>query len=122
MAITYTIKLNNTSLPKLRAYKVGRNKLWNDAGRNMSGSLRATLTGLFPKIILEFAPTTADEMQTINGLLDQAFFTVSWWDSATKSLKSGQYYASDYETPLLNLEKELYDGFAVNLVPVDKLS
>lgn len=122
MAITYLIKINNTSLPKLKAYKIGRNKLFSEAGRNMAGTLRATFTGIFPKISLEFAPLTATEMATLDGLLDNPFFTVSWWDARTQAIKSGEYYASDYDNSILDVERELYQGFTVNLVPVAKMS
>ena len=122
MAITYTIKINSTALPKLKKYKVGRNKLFTDSGRNMAGELRASFVGIFPKIMLEFAPTTASEMATIADLLDNPFFTVSWWDAESQSLKSGSYYASDFEVGLLDLSRELYEGFSVNLVPVAKMS
>lgn len=122
MAISYLVKIDNTSLPKLKAWKVGPNKLWTDAGRTMSGKLRATFVGIFPKIGLEFAHTTEDEMQVLAGLLDQSDFTVSWWDPATKSIKSGLYYAGDYEIPMFSVSRGLYAPFSVNLIPFDKKS
>lgn len=122
MAISYLIKINDTDLPKLKAFKVGRNKLWTDAGRTMSGKLRATFVGVFPKIFLEFAHTTEAEMAILAGLLDTATFTVSWWDAATQTIKSAEYYASDYETPIFSVSRGLYDAFSVNLIPFDKTS
>jgi hypothetical protein len=121
MAITYLVKINGVTLPKLKVCRIGRNKLWDEAGRNMAGELRATLIGIFPKLTLEFAPTTDTEMQTIDGLLDADFFTVSWYDPKTKGIRSGSYYASDYENIVLDQQRELYDAFQVALIPVAKI-
>lgn len=118
MAITYLAKINGVDVPKIRKFKVARNKLWDDAGRNMAGTLRATYIALFPKITIEFAVLTASEMATVDGMLDTPFFTLSWWDAKTRAIKSGSYYASDYDNSLLDQERELYEGFSVNLVPV----
>jgi hypothetical protein len=120
MAITNLIQINSTDLPKLRGWKVGRNKLWTDAGRNMAGELRSTYLGLFPKIELEFAHTTEAEMALIAGLLDNASFTVDYWDVTTQTVKSGTYYASDFSTPMFILSKGLYGRFKVKLVPFSK--
>ena len=49
-AITATLlKINGTTVPGIKSYKVGYNHLWKDADRNMSGSVRASLIGIFPK-------------------------------------------------------------------------
>ena len=40
------VKINGVRIPAIVNYKVGRNKLWKDADRNMSGDVRATLIGI----------------------------------------------------------------------------
>ena len=45
------VKINGTIIPHIQQYKIGRAKLWKDADRNMAGDVRATLIGIFPKII-----------------------------------------------------------------------
>jgi hypothetical protein len=122
MAISYLVKINNTSLPGLKAYKVEANKLWTDAGRTMSGKLRATFVGIFPKIYLEFVHTTEEQMQVLAGLLDQPSFTVSWHDPATRTIKSATYYAGDYQMPMFSVSRGLYSEFSVSLIPFDKKS
>ncbi len=121
MAIPYLIKIDGSSLPKLKAFKIGRNKLWSDANRNMNGDLRASYIGMFPKIFLAFAPTTTTEMSTILTLLDQPDFDVSWWDEQSDKITTGTYYAGDFEIPMLRLDTELYDAFEVNLIPFNSL-
>lgn len=116
------LKINNTVIPSLKSYKVGRNKLWKNADRNMNGDVRATLIGLFPKIELEIGITTQSQMATITQLLDQAYFTVEYFDVRTQTTTTAQYYASDYSIDLLNKSKGLYKAFTVNLIPVSKRS
>lgn len=122
MAITTLLIIDGTTLTKVKSYSVERNKLWTDAERNMAGDLRATFVGLFPKIVVEFGYTTADELKALVLLLDQASFTLQWWNSGTETLKSGTYYAGDYATPILDKTKELYKPFSVNLIPFSKMT
>lgn len=121
MAISYLLKINGVSIPKIKKFKVGRNKLWTDAGRNMAGELRSTFIGLFPKISLEFAHMTLSEMQTLINLLDQPSFTAQWWDEGTGAIKSGLYYAGDYENSVFDVAKGLYEPLSVNLIPYKKI-
>jgi hypothetical protein len=119
---TKFVRINGVDLPKLKSYKVQRNKLWTDAGRNMNGELRSTFIGIFPKIFLEFVNTTQAEISTLITLLDQASFTVSWWDELTDTMKSGTYYAGDFDYTVINKSKGLYEPFTVNLIPFTKYS
>ena len=121
MAMTYLLKINGAEITKVRKYKVGRNKLWTEAKRNMSGDLRSTFTGLFPKISLEIGYLTASELHTVMGLLDTPSLTISYWDENSQSYKSGTYYASDYEVSYFLVDKALYEPFTVNLVPFNKV-
>ena len=114
------VQINGTTLPHLVTYKIGRAKLWKNADRNMNGDVRATLIGIFPKIIMKVGYTTQEEMSQLTQLLDQDYFTVTWFDVRIQQTVSTQYYASDYEVELDNKEKGRYKPFDVNLVPVSK--
>ena len=116
------LKINNTTITKLTNYGVGRNKLWKDADRNMNGDVRATLIGIFPKLKLNFTYTTQSEMSTISALLDQDYFSVTYFDPRTNSTHTADYYAGDYEVELSNRYRGLYKPFSVNLIPVSKRS
>ena len=122
MAIDTLLKINGVIVPKVKEYRPLRAKLWANAERTMSGELQADFVGIFPKIQLSFAPMGASDLKTVIGMLDTPFFTLTWYDAKTQGIKSAQYYAGDYETPLLNKKKELYDGFDVSLIPVKKYS
>lgn len=120
MAITTLLKINGTTVPNIKEYKPLRAKLWGNAERTMAGELQADFVGIFPKIEVTFSPMGASDLATIITMLDTPFFTLTWYDAKTQSLKSAQYYASDYETPLLNKKNDFYNEFSVSLVPVKK--
>ena len=114
------VQIDGITIPHLVTYKIGRAKLWKNAERNMSGDIRATLVGIFPKIIMEVGYTTQEEMSQLTQILDKDFFTVTWFDVRVQALVSTQYYASDYEVELDNKSKGRYKPFEVSLVPVSK--
>lgn len=115
------IKINGETIPHIVSYKIGRAKLWKDSERNMSGDVRATLIGIFPKIQLQIGYTTEAQMSELTALLDKDFFNVQWFDVRTKELTENiQYYASDYDVELDSKYKGRYKPFSVNLVPVSK--
>lgn len=118
---TYWIKINSTTLTKVRKYAVQRNKLWTDAGRNMAGDLRATFVGIFPKINVEFTYMTGDEMKALMLLIDLPSFTLSWWDEVTQTYKSGSYYAGDFEMSYFDKTKALYEPLKINFIPYSKI-
>ena len=114
------VKIDGNTIPHIVSYKIGRAKLWKDSERNMSGDVRATLIGIFPKIQLQIGYTTQEEMSELTALLDKDFFTVEWFDVRTQETTSAKYYASDYDVELDSKSKGRYKPFSVNLVPVSK--
>ena len=114
------VKINGSSLPHLVTYKIGRAKLWKSSERNMSGDIRATLIGIFPKITMRVGYTTQEEMSNLTQLLDQDFFDVTWFDVRIQETITTRYYASDYDVELDSKSKGRYKPFEVSLVPVSK--
>lgn len=114
------VKINGTTIPHVVNYKIGRAKLWKNADRNMAGDVRATLIGIFPKIIMKIGITTQEEMSQLTQLLDQDYFEVEWFDVRIQQTVKTKYYASDYDTDLLSKSRGLYQPFEVSLVPVSK--
>ncbi len=115
------ITINGTAVPGLKEYKVGYNKLWKDAERNMNGEVRASLIGIFPKIELVFRDAlTENQVNGIIALLDQPYFSVTYYDPKTKGNITAQYYASDYTVEILDRSRSLFKGFSVSLVPVSR--
>ena len=114
------IKINGTVIPAIVNYKVGRNKLWKDADRNMAGEIRATLIGIFPKIELNIGVLTQDQVATITELLDSDYFEVEYFDVRVQGTTTANYYAGDYAIEMLDKERGLYKPFTVSLIPVAK--
>lgn len=114
------VKIDGKTIPHIVSYKVGRAKLWKDSERNMSGDVRATLIGIFPKIEIQVGYTTQEEMSNLTKLLDKDFFTVEWFDVRVQNTISAKYYAGDYDVELESKSKGLYKPFSVSLVPVSK--
>lgn len=117
------LKINGKVIPNIKTYRVGNNKLWADAERNMDGEIRATMIGIFPKIELEIGGVlTSQIVSELCSLLDQPYFSVTFYDPRTRTEQTAQYYASDYAVELFDKRRELYLPFVVNLVPVSKRS
>lgn len=114
------IKINGTLIPAIVNYKVGRNKLWKDADRNMAGEIRATLVGIFPKIELNIGVLTQDQATILTTLLDNAYFEVEYFDIRVQGTTKANYYAGDYAIEMLDKERGLYKPFTVSLIPVAK--
>ena len=114
------LKINNQNLPSLKEYKVGRNKLWKDADRAMTGTVKATLIGIFPKLELKFNYMSQDEMATVCSILDQAYFNVTYFDVRVQGTTTAKYYAADYTPELSSKYRGLYNPLSVNLIPVEK--
>lgn len=116
------LKINGNTIRGLSGYKIGYNKLWKDADRNMNGDVRATLIGIFPKIELTFRDAlTENEVSDIIALLDRPYFDVTYFSPKVKNTVTARYYAGDYEPELLDKSRGLYKSFTVSLVPVSKL-
>lgn len=114
------IKISDEIVPAIVNYKLGRNKLWKNADRNMAGDVRATLIGIFPKIELNIGITTQEQMSKLTQILDQDYFTVEYFDVRVQETTTAQYYAGDYSIEILNKSNGLYKPFTVSLIPVSK--
>ena len=62
------VQINGTTVPHVKKYKIGRAKLWKNADRNMSGDVRATLIGIYPKIKMKIGILTEEEMSDLTAL------------------------------------------------------
>ena len=116
------LKIGNTNISNISEYEVQYNKLWNDADRNMNGDVRATLIGIFPKLICKTTVQEQSLVATLGNLLNQPYFSVTFYDPLTNTVKTAQYYASDFSTKLKMRQGALIDEISFNLVPVSKRS
>lgn len=105
--------------------KYGFNKLWSsDSGRNLAGSMTATLIGIFPKIILEFRKLTKEELEVIIPILDSPRQIITYYDPNKKQNITMTTYSGDYEIinkNIINGNKK-NEGFSCSFISVDKRS
>ena len=85
------LKIDGVKIPYIKSYKLGRNKLWKDADRNMAGDVRATLIGIFPKIKIIIGFTNVNENAQLCALLDKPVFSVTYYDNRTKTTHTADY-------------------------------
>lgn len=114
------ITIGALSLTEMVKYDVNYSKLWKDADRNMNGDVSATFIGIFPNIDAETVPLTRTQVQTLCAALDQAYFSLTFWDPASNSQKTANYYASDYQISLLNRITGMYGSVTFSVIPVSK--
>lgn len=78
--------------------KYSYNKLWaSDSGRNLSGTMVASLVGVFPKLILEFRKLTKSELEIIIPILDKPYQNTTYYDPNKKANVTMRTYTGDYE-------------------------
>lgn len=114
--------IGSTNISNISSYEVQYNKLWKDADRNMNGDVRATLIGIFPKLIVKTTVQDQSLASTLGNLLNQPYFNVTFYDVLTNTTKTAQYYASDFSTKLKMRQGALIDEMLFSLVPVSKRS
>ena len=115
------IKLNGKVFDCIISYKVGRNKLWgSDTERNMAGSMKGTLIGVFPKIMLEIEPLDSLKMAELEQILDTTSIEVEYYNAKYGCVCKGNFYANDYEEDLLRRTDMKYRSFSVNLISEEK--
>ncbi len=112
--------IGSTNISNISSYEVQYNKLWKDADRNMNGDVRATLIGIFPKIVCKTTVQSQSLASTLGALLNQPYFNVTFYDVLTNTTKTAQYYASDFTTKLKLRQGALIDEMTFSLVPVSK--
>lgn len=114
------ITIGSLSLSEMVQYEVNYSKLWKDADRNMNGDVSAAFIGIFPNIDAETPPLDKNQVQALCAALDQPYFTATFWDPASGTQKTRQYYASDYKITLLSRTQGIYGSVSFSIVPVSK--
>lgn len=116
------VQIGGLTLTELVKYEMNYSKLWKDADRNMNGDVSATFIGVFPNIDVETTPLTQAQVQTLCSALDQAYFSMTFWDPASGTQKTANYYASDYKINLLSRISGMYGEVSFSVIPVSKRS
>ena len=83
------------------------NKLWSsDSGRNLAGTQKGTLVGIFPKLVLTYRSLTKDEVHRLAPIFDSARQTVQYYDEN----KGKEVYITKYNLNYYpDIEKVTYN-------------
>lgn len=115
------LKLNGKKIKKIIDYDIQRNKLWSsDSGRNMSGSMKGSLVGNFPKLLLNIGPLTEEEMRELELILDEASIEVEYYNNKYGCICTADFYAGEYKESLKRKSSMKYKPFTVNLIPNER--
>jgi hypothetical protein len=86
----------------------------------MNGTVSATLIGIFPNIDVTTSILDFDRAEQISEAINDAYFSVTFWDTQKGTQKTANFYAADHTVQLLNECK--YGQIEIQLVPVSKAS
>lgn len=107
MPNTTYFKIGNVDFSKLISYKVGDYKLWAEgSGRNLAGSNKARLVGIFTKLELQTGSMNETEMQSFLNAVNVANADVTYFDSQTKALKTESFYFGDIVAEIKKIKYE----------------
>ena len=90
-------------------YVVQYPKLWSsDTGRNMKGSNKGTLVGIFTKILVTVgrAKLGASGALSLLQQLNTAMVYCKYYDTATRTMKVESFYFGDIESQLMSMNTE----------------
>ena len=104
--------------------KYGYNKLWaSDSGRNLSGTMIASLVGVFPKLVLEFRKLTKSELEIVIPILDKPYQNTTYYDPNKKANVTMRTYTGDYEVSnkgIIGSEGLKNESFSCSFIAVSK--
>lgn len=82
----------------------------NSSGRNLAGSMVATLIGHFPKIVLQFGRLTKTQLETIIPILDATKQSFKYYDPNKKTTVTMETYTGNYDY----INKHIITGNSTN--------
>ncbi len=114
--------IDGWKVPKLVQYDVEYNKLWGeDSGRDLTGTNKATLIGIYPKIYVQVGEFTRLEMKMFLQKVNKKEFKIDYYDEQYGKMHTGvSYYINDYKISLKSSKRMIYKGFDFNLIPNKK--
>ncbi len=81
-------------------------KLWgDDTGRSMTGSMKGTLVGIFPKLQVTIGKQNADERAILCACLNQTEATVRAYSTERKRFETASFYFGDVTNKIKHWDK-----------------
>lgn len=111
MSINYPLLTQSHSLEPLWADDTGRN--------SNSGKYSGTFIGFFSQLVIEFGPTTRQQMIDLREMFDQPIISVTYQDS-----KTNQDYTEDFYGTAIKAKLDYWEGkykpFSITLTAISK--
>lgn len=117
-----SVIINNVNMGKyLLQADFEYNKLWSsDSGRNLAGTQKGTLVGIFPKLVLTYRTLTADEIHFLAPIFDSARQTVQYDDDNKGKKITMTTYTGDWKAVSKRLNK--CESFSISFIATQKRS
>lgn len=118
----FTVVINGASFNCLTDLNIEFNKLWSEnTGRTYKdGAFAGTLVGIFPKLAIEFAPRTANELSSLITECNKARQVIQWYNPQFKNKVTTQFYANDFSVSLTKALSGDYDRLTVNFISTNR--
>lgn len=117
-----SVIINNINMGNyLTQADFGYNKLWSsDSGRNLAGSQKGTLIGIFPKLELQFRGLTANEVHSLAPIFDSARQTTQYYDDNKGQMVTMTTYSGDWKAVSKKINK--CEPFNISFISTKKRS
>lgn len=112
--------INNKKINKIIQYKIGYMKLWaSNTGRNMAGSNRGTMIGIFPKLFIKIGKMDEDEMSEFLSIVNKASANVTYYDTEYKRQITMSFYFGDAIDELNRKRDMTHKAIEINIIAND---
>lgn len=114
-----SLKLNGTVIPYVQKIEITRNPIWSsNTGRTASGKMVGDLVTQKYKLKITFSPMSDEDTVSLEAVISQAFFDVTFKNPTTGKMETKKMYADAPVYPVYSYADELprYVGNAVSLV------
>ncbi|QIK70835.1 hypothetical protein G7062_11250 [Erysipelothrix sp. HDW6C] len=114
----FTVEINDIEFNILTDLSVLYEKLWSeDTGRTYKdGEFMGTLIGIFPKLEIEFAPKTSEELSNLIRVCNSPRQTIKWYNPLTKEKATSVFYSNSFGVSLRKALAGNYDRIKVNFI------
>lgn len=92
----------------------------SDSGRNLAGTQKGTLIGIFPKLVLTFRALTAAEIHSLAPIFDSPRQTVQYYDDNKGQMLTMTTYAGDWKAVSKKIDK--CESFSISFISTQKRS
>lgn len=124
MSLGNLLTIDGEVVPGIKEYAVLPEKLYkstsgSETGRDLNGNLHLNFIGVCPKLQITLRNgLTQAQIARIVRILSRSSFIAEYYDPILGRNTSGRYYANTPTVSLLSKQRELYQEFKFNIIPL----